>query len=423
MKRIAISGLKKSGKTLFLSNFLNYFRLGAQGNAVIDPEFQMLIGKLRPFNERINKDYEIASYPIFPFSDHINKLSDGEWPDPTNKIFQYPCDLSILDHSGKENLLPFVFIDYPGEYLCDVPMLDLTYEKWSLQTITRLGFAPHSKFFKEFLSLEKDLSVEPKALIEAYQKGLGAAYYENFHYLSPIIGWRESNEQFCGLKDEEFVPTIHLQGDSSLIQKFKSSYNKYVTSVVRPFCDLLNSCEKHLFLINLFSLCEFEDQLNKAHYLDQTKFIQEVLGYFGRPLGFFQKWFNGTAIKNIHLICSKADLLHPDHRPHMGKYLQEFLGPVIDNLKGNLAHVSCDLSCASISCTCFSGSLGPEKKVTVRARDGGVEYPYPFSDGLPVHLIDLLDYQYSLGLGPAKPMNKVGLFPNYNLGAITNLLI
>ncbi len=43
-------------------------------------------------------------------------------------------------------------LDYPGEWLLDLPLLELSYRRWSAETLARLREKPRSDVAAEFLS-------------------------------------------------------------------------------------------------------------------------------------------------------------------------------------------------------------------------------------------------------------------------------
>ena len=77
--------------------------------------------------------------PRFTYEDHAAALiRDRRWPQSTNRISQLRVDIDFERRAGWRPgpaTLALDIVDYPGEWLLDLALLDASYEEWSRQTV------------------------------------------------------------------------------------------------------------------------------------------------------------------------------------------------------------------------------------------------------------------------------------------------
>ena len=59
--------------------------------------------------------------------------------------------MSLLKRLSNESTLTLGIIDYPGEWLLDLPLMDMSFEEWSRRTLQLLRTAPRAAVAGEFL--------------------------------------------------------------------------------------------------------------------------------------------------------------------------------------------------------------------------------------------------------------------------------
>lgn len=133
--RIAVTGLQRSGKTVFITAFAHALRTAAQAPMASFPFF--------PWRAHVHavELLEIPGVPRFPFEERLDQLLADKpaWPAPTTGL----SGLRVRIRHGDVGLLRSVvsseattdldIIDYPGEWLLDLPMLTQSFRDWSLQ--------------------------------------------------------------------------------------------------------------------------------------------------------------------------------------------------------------------------------------------------------------------------------------------------
>ena len=133
--RIAVTGLQRSGKTVFITAFAHALLTAARAPMAAFPFF--------PWREHVQhvELLDIPGVPRFPFEERLDQLlaEKPTWPAPTTGL----SGLRVRIRHGDVGLLRSVvsssattdldLIDYPGEWLLDLPMLTQSFREWSLQ--------------------------------------------------------------------------------------------------------------------------------------------------------------------------------------------------------------------------------------------------------------------------------------------------
>ena len=78
--------------------------------------------------------------PRFAYEEHLKSLAgpDRRWPESTRRIAQLRLTIEFENASGwgsRRSSLTVDIVDYPGEWLLDLPLLDKSYAEWSRETL------------------------------------------------------------------------------------------------------------------------------------------------------------------------------------------------------------------------------------------------------------------------------------------------
>jgi predicted YcjX-like family ATPase len=147
--RLAVTGLSRSGKTAFITALVNQLlniHTGARLPLLSAAREERLLGVKRV----PQRDFGI---PRFTYDEGLAQLygQPPMWPTPTRGVseirlaLRYRSNDSLLRHFKDTSTLYLEIVDYPGEWLLDLPMLAQDYLSWSrqmtglLQTAWRVG--------------------------------------------------------------------------------------------------------------------------------------------------------------------------------------------------------------------------------------------------------------------------------------------
>jgi predicted YcjX-like family ATPase len=148
--RLGVTGLARSGKTVFITALVHNLIAGAR-LPFFDAAAQ---GRLLRVHLEPQPDDVV---PRFEYETHLADLT-GEpptWPESTRRISQLRLTLEYAStrfwkrQLGRETL-HIDIVDYPGEWLLDLPLLRLDYAEWSRNALAQSRVASRKKAAKDW---------------------------------------------------------------------------------------------------------------------------------------------------------------------------------------------------------------------------------------------------------------------------------
>lgn len=242
--RLGVTGLSRAGKTIFITALVHNLLTGGRM-----PGFTPL-AEGRFIGARL-AEYPDATIPRFAYEQHMEALTGSvpSWPESTRRISQLRVVLKFQSkrwYSGLSgpSTLNLDIVDYPGEWLLDLPLLGLSFAEWSAEALERARRPGSGKEAKPFLDLLD--SVDPlKDANDPDAERLAAAFTD---YL------RRSREHgaLSTLPPGRFLLPGDLEGSpaltfaplspqsqavrgTSLYAMLEHRYEAYKDRVVRPF--------------------------------------------------------------------------------------------------------------------------------------------------------------------------------------------
>ncbi|TXM87171.1 YcjX family protein, partial [Methylobacterium sp. WL116] len=130
--RLGVTGLARSGKTVFTTALIHHL---VESHAL--PAFAPAQeGRLRRARLVPQPDDDV---PRFPFEEHFSALTESRlWPRSTDRISQFRLAIEYERAGGWRSgpgTLMLDVVDYPGEWLLDLALLEQSYTAWSRATI------------------------------------------------------------------------------------------------------------------------------------------------------------------------------------------------------------------------------------------------------------------------------------------------
>jgi predicted YcjX-like family ATPase len=135
--RLGITGLSRAGKTIFITALVHNLLTGGRlpGFAAMS-EGRFIGARLA--------EYPDAAIPRFAYEQHLGALAGkpAHWPESTQRISQLRLTLKFQRTGWISTLrgpstLNLDIVDYPGEWLLDLPLLSLSFAEWSAQALER----------------------------------------------------------------------------------------------------------------------------------------------------------------------------------------------------------------------------------------------------------------------------------------------
>ncbi len=130
--RLGVTGLSRAGKTVFITALVHGLIRGGRF-----PVFEPLANG-RIAGARLAPQPDDA-VPRFDYERHVRSIViDREWPDSTRQISELRVVIDYQSAGGAMRTLTLDIVDYPGEWLLDLPLLGKSYEQWSAETLRHL---------------------------------------------------------------------------------------------------------------------------------------------------------------------------------------------------------------------------------------------------------------------------------------------
>ncbi len=127
--RLGITGLSRAGKTVFITALVH--------GLVRSGRF--------PVFEALNEERIVRAWlapqpddavPRFDYESHLAALvKDRVWPELTRQISELRLMVEYQSRSGAMRDLVIDIVDYPGEWLLDLPLLAKSFEAWSAESL------------------------------------------------------------------------------------------------------------------------------------------------------------------------------------------------------------------------------------------------------------------------------------------------
>lgn len=320
--RLGVTGLSRSGKTVFITALVHALLKSARM-----PVFEAHArGRITRCYLEPQPDDDL---PRFSYEKHIEALTgkDRHWPEGTRRISQLRLTIEYEPqgliarnlHGGKLHL---DIVDYPGEWLLDLPLMSQTYAQWSATTVAasrRPPRAPHARDWHEHLA-----TLVPNAAADE-QHALRAAEL----FTAYLARCREDDVALSTLPPGRFlmpgdlahspmlsfapmdISSDHDPAAGSLAALMARRYDAYVSKVVKPFFfGHFARLDRQIVLVDVLSALN----AGPAAVNDLKAALTGVMGSFRIGANSMVSNVLGRRIERVLFAATKADLLH--HTSH-----------------------------------------------------------------------------------------------------------
>ncbi|HAW46489.1 MAG TPA: hypothetical protein DCX34_04515, partial [Roseovarius sp.] len=135
MIRLGVTGLARAGKTVFITSLVaNLLDRGRMGGLAAAGEGRILAAYLQPQPD--------VTLPRFDYETHLAALAGPEphWPQSTRAVSELRLSLRVrpagmLAGLAGPRTVHLDIVDYPGEWLLDLALLDKDYAAWSREAL------------------------------------------------------------------------------------------------------------------------------------------------------------------------------------------------------------------------------------------------------------------------------------------------
>ena len=319
--RLGVTGLARSGKTVFITALVRNLIAGGRL-----PFFSaMAEGRVtRAYLEPQPDD----AVPRFAYEDHLAALAKDppEWPESTRRISQLRVTVEYESaRAWRRALTPgrlhIDIVDYPGEWLIDLPLLDLDFAAWSAASLEQSKAQHRAKTVRpglaELAALDPDGAADEQVALRGaaeFTRYLEAARSADPALAVPGPGRFLLPGDLEGSPLLTFFPLLprgagYVEG--SLGAMLERRYESYKAHVVKPFFrNHFARLDRQIVLIDALSA------VNAGSYAveDLERTLTSILQAF-RPGRNSWLWRNvAPRIDRVAFAATKADHLH--HADH-----------------------------------------------------------------------------------------------------------
>ena len=329
-----MTGLARAGKTAFLTSVAaNLLALGA-GRPALPLLRQRLGGRLSVGLAPVGA----SEVPRFDHAAHLAALArePAEWPARTDATGLLALEL-VVERTGFATVLPaqrvrLEFLDYPGEWLLDLPLLRLDFSAWSEQVFRRLEGRVEAAEFLAFTTALPAGAGADEALAAAghrlYRAALvrlqdaGFSMLQPGRFLMPAPG-----------PEPGWTPFFPHRGTGGLHGLLERRYRAYVAAVERDLSDpLFGRMDRLLVLVDVLSALS----AGAAAFADMRAALMEVAGALRWRWSLIE--FVGAlarleapprVVSRVVFAATKADHVGQRQRGNLVALLRSIIEPVV----------------------------------------------------------------------------------------------
>jgi len=314
--RLGVTGLSRAGKTVFITALIHGLTRGGRF-----PVFEAYAsGRIARAQLAPQPDDAV---PRFDYEGHLRALTEERrWPNSTVDISELRLMINYQRMNGADRVLTLDIVDYPGEWLLDLPLLRKSYEQWSAESLALSREDPRAHLALDWhahlATLEPDAREDEQATLTAaklFTEYLGACRDERFAMSLLPPGRFLMPGNLAGSPALTFapldVPIDDRAPNGSLWAMMARRYEAYKDVVVRPFFrDHFARLDRQIVLAD--ALAAFNSGPSALHDLEAA--LAGILDCFRTGRSTLLSNLFRPRIDRILFAATKADHLH--HSSH-----------------------------------------------------------------------------------------------------------
>ncbi len=326
--RLAVTGLRGSGKTVFITLAVHHLLRSKELPFLAAAQEGRLLGvRLLPSAP--------DDLPPFPFERSRAALASPEpdWPPPTERLSTLRLQLrfvvkgALRRRLGERRLLTVQIIDYPGEWLLDLALLEQSYEAWSAATLRLAETPPRAALAKDWRDFmagldpqaagSPDLAAEAAAIYTDYLRRCQAA---GLSLLQP--GRFTMPGDLAGSELLQFCPLPETDPGRGLARLMRARYERYRSLVVLPFYrEHFSRFDRQIVLVDVLGVLNH----GRACFADCEAALGHVLGNFRYGQSGLLARLLRPRIETLLFAASQADHVAHNQHPNLRLLLERMV--------------------------------------------------------------------------------------------------
>ncbi|MBN2629332.1 MAG: YcjX family protein [Rhodobacteraceae bacterium] len=314
--RLGVTGLSGAGKTVFITALVaNLLDRGRMPQLAAQTQGRIEAVVLQPQPD--------LTLPRFDYEGHMTALmgDNPRWPQSTRAVSELRLSFRLrpsgfLGLTGNTRL-HLDIVDYPGEWLLDLSLLDKDFARWSDETLDRIAKRPEAADFMAQARAEDGAlrldEARAQALAASFTAYLNAARHKGWSDLTP--GRFLLPGELAGSPVLTFAPLPRPASTprNSLWHEMARRYEAYKARVIKPFFrDHFAKIDRQVVLMDVLGAIHAGPQAVE----DLRRTMAEILTAF-RPgaNGWLTSLLGGKRVERILFAATKADHLHHHQHP------------------------------------------------------------------------------------------------------------
>jgi len=325
--RLGVTGMSGAGKTIFITALIHGLIRGGRF-----PVFEALASG-RICDARLAPQPDDA-VPRFDYENHVRALvTERRWPDSTRQISELRLIIEYQSQRGSMRTLTLDIVDYPGEWLLDLPLLTKSYHQWSAESLALSLQQPRAALASHWHDHLKTL--DPKGPQDEQSALTAAALFTDY-----LKACRDHRYAMSMLPPGRFLMPGDLAGspaltfapldvpqaisppNDSLWAMMQRRYESYKTAFVQPFFrDHFSRLDRQIVLVDVLSAVNAGPEA--LHDLDAA--LASILDCFRLGRKNLLSALFSPRIDRILFAAAKADRLHSSSHERLEALLRRIV--------------------------------------------------------------------------------------------------
>jgi predicted YcjX-like family ATPase len=386
---LAVTGLSRSGKTVFITSLVHNL-LSALHNPNRMPLLRV-VGEGRMIAARLEG---AAAHRLarFPYLDNIDTMAGSmpDWPGRTADISEIGLDIHFLPAGAVGKLLGRIgatpatlsikIVDYPGEWLLDLPLMSQSFAEWSRATLRLYRKGVRAEAAREFLAFLAQHRHDEAASEETAKQAhdlycaflLKARDQYGLSYLQPgrfLCRGSLGDVPYLWFAPLDIPESAGAFAPNSLAALMEQRYEVYKREVVERFYeDHFRRYSRQIVLVDVLRAL----LAGREAFEDTRLALDAILQNFRYGSGgMFSKLLRGPHIDKALFAATKADHVPDIQRDHLAELLRNMAAFPAMELKSSNARIDVTALASVISTADDSQEIDGQRVQVVVGRPVG----------------------------------------------------
>jgi len=379
---LAVTGLSRSGKTIFITSLIHNL-LSALHNPNRMPLLEVI--SERRLIAATLAGAKAHQLPQFPYFRNLEQMAAGapDWPARTVDISEIGLEIRFTPANVVGKLLSEVtghpakvivrLVDYPGEWLLDLPLLEQSFGEWSRATIASLHQGSRAQIGKDFLAFISGHPPEESASDEVAKRAhdLYCAFLSQARD-QYALSFLQPGRFLCrgnlvdapylwfaplDMRDDSLMPAQHSLG-ALMAERFEV-YKREAVS--RFYEDHFRHYSRQIVLVDVLRAL----LAGREAFEDTRRAVEIIVDSFRYGHGgILSKLLLGPHIDKVLFAATKADHVPDIQRDHLAALLRNMAALPALEVKSSNAQLDVT-AIASVVCTAEESQLIEGQRVQV----------------------------------------------------------